>query len=111
MLVIPFSSQARGFFSGNYQKGMTLETPRVKHVANLYFSDENFKRLDRVNELAKKTGRTPNQIALAWLRSHKFPVIPIAGCRTIEQIKDSCAVGEFTLSEEERNFLTTVEKE
>ncbi len=97
MPVIPFSSQARGFFSGNYRKGMALETPRARQVANLYFSDENFKRLERVSELAKETARTPNQIALTWLRSHNFPVIPIAGCRTIEQIKDTCAAGSGRL--------------
>ena len=44
-----------------------------------------------VQAVARECGRSPAQVALAWLRQRPVPVIPIIGARRLEQIKDNLA--------------------
>jgi aryl-alcohol dehydrogenase-like predicted oxidoreductase len=39
--------------------------------------------------VAKQSGHSPAQIALAWLRQRSVPVIPIVGARKLAQLKDN----------------------
>jgi aryl-alcohol dehydrogenase-like predicted oxidoreductase len=112
--VVAYSSQAGGFFSGKYARpdtakpGGSRETHQVpKPVPRLYADQENFARLERARELAARRGCTPNQIALGYLLSQPFPVFPIAGCRTAEQVRASCAAAEVQLTAEEIAYLWT----
>jgi aryl-alcohol dehydrogenase-like predicted oxidoreductase len=76
-------------------------------VGRLYFTERNFARLDRARELATRHGCTANQINLAYLMAQPFAVYPIAGCRTVEQVTDSCAAAHITLSAEELSYLVS----
>ncbi len=98
--VLAYSSQATGFFSGKYRREQ-MAAPPASTAARLYFTRENFDRLDRATELAQQHGITPNQVNLAWLLGQPFPVYPIAGCRTVEQVRDSCAAADVTLTSDE----------
>jgi aryl-alcohol dehydrogenase-like predicted oxidoreductase len=42
-----------------------------------------------VQAVARECGRSPAQVALAWLRQRPAPVIPIIGARRLEQLKDN----------------------
>jgi aryl-alcohol dehydrogenase-like predicted oxidoreductase len=113
--VVAYSSQAGGFFSGKYARPDTARpggAPETRQVATkpaprLYADDLNFTRLDRARELAARHGCTPNQIALGYLLSQPFPVFPIAGCRTAEQVHASCAAARVQLTAEEIAYLWT----
>ena len=95
---VPYTSQANGFFSGRYERGAALpDSPAARSVQRLFFSDANFSRLDRVNDLAARLGWTPTQVDLAYLRAQPFPVFPIIGPRTLEQLQDSLPAGDLTL--------------
>ena len=72
-----------------------------------FFNDANFGRLDRVNEVAARLGWTPNQVALAYLRAQPFPVFPIIGPRTPEQLADSLAAGDLQLDASTATWLET----
>jgi aryl-alcohol dehydrogenase-like predicted oxidoreductase len=39
--------------------------------------------------VARESGRSPAQVALAWLRQRAEPVIPIIGARKLAQVKDN----------------------
>jgi aryl-alcohol dehydrogenase-like predicted oxidoreductase len=69
MAAIPYSSTANGFFSGRDKKA--FDTP------------DNVARRERANEMAWDLGVTPTQVALAYLRAHPFPVIPIVGTKSV----------------------------
>jgi aryl-alcohol dehydrogenase-like predicted oxidoreductase len=99
MPLIPYSSQANGFFSGKYSRPKPNEP--LSGVLQLYGTEENFLRLERVNELSRQLGCTTNQIALAYLMSQPFPVIPIAGCRIPEQVADSCRAVDIKLTDDQ----------
>ncbi len=100
---VPYTSQASGFFSGKYVR----DDPNSgrPHIHTNYGSDKNWGRLDRVLELAHHFGCTPNQIALAYLIGQTFPVYPIVGCRSVNQLLDSCGAADIHLNQEQVQYL------
>jgi aryl-alcohol dehydrogenase-like predicted oxidoreductase len=54
-----------------------------------------------VQAVAKEVGRSPAQVALAWLRQRPGPVIPIVGARRLAQFRDNLACLDLTLSGEQ----------
>ena len=59
-----------------------------------FISDENNARVARAQELAEQMDATPNQIALAWLRTQPFPVIPILGTSNPKHLDDALGVAD-----------------
>ena len=85
LAAIPYSSQAGGFFTKlsadpDIKSGYATSANRALHLS--------------LQALSRDLNLTISQIVLAYLWSHPFPVIPIIGCRNIEQLEDSLkAVG------------------
>ena len=96
MPVVPFSPQARGFFSGRYVRDQP-ESGK-SDVRNAYGSEENWGRLERACALAREWGATPNQIALAYLMGFSFQCFPIVGARNPQQLADSCGAAAIVLT-------------
>ncbi len=88
LAVIPYTSQANGFFS-------KLALPAGRQPANLaasdYYTPPNLAAGQVVVRLAREKGVNPSAIVLAYLWSRPFPVVPIVGCRTVAQLEDSAA--------------------
>jgi aryl-alcohol dehydrogenase-like predicted oxidoreductase len=103
--VVPFTSQASGFFGGKYSRSGPNEGKAS--VARLYFSDANFGRLERASEVAAQLGTTTNVIALAYLHSHPFAVFPIVGSHREEQMIDSCKAGDLRLDEATARYINS----
>jgi len=53
-----------------------------------------------VVDIAKKTGCTPSQVALAWLRTRPGSIVPILGARRLSQLRDNLNSLDITLPEE-----------
>ena len=101
--VLAYSSQANGFFSGKYRRDEPASgRPAVRQRYN---SELNWGRLERAGKLARELGCHPNQIALAYLLSQPFPTFPIVGCHTPEQLRDSCAAAEISLTPAQVDYL------
>ena len=58
-----------------------------------------------LREVSSETGRTPAQVALAWLRYRDVPVIPIIGARKMAQFEDNMASLTLELTPEQRAQL------
>ncbi len=58
-----------------------------------------------VREVADQTGRSPAQVALAWLRYREIPVIPIVGARKLTQFEDNLASLTLSLSPDQVKHL------
>ena len=89
--LVAWSPLAGGLLSGKYHSSDTSKKR---------FSDESMQqflrsgeRADRIVTVLKKlnteTGRSPAQVALAWLRYREIPVIPIIGARRMSQLQDN----------------------
>jgi len=60
--------------------------------------------------VARESGHSPAQVALAWLRQRGEPVIPIIGARKLEQVKDNIASVSVTLDPAHVERLDTVSR-
>ena len=102
---IPFYGLAKGFLSGKYRPGNTVDSIRGES-AGAYRTDKGYAVIDALNEIAKNHSSTIPAIALGWLRAHPQVSAPIASARTIEQLNEIIEVVE--LSEEEVTQLNLV---
>lgn len=93
LAAIPYTSQAQGFFSGKFRP----EDRSKPSVADMFYNEANFARLNRVQELAGQLGRSGTEIALAYLTSQPFATFPIVGCRTRQQLEESVSAGDLQL--------------
>ena len=103
--VIPWSPLARGFLSGNRQRGdRTADTIRSKtdqYATELYHSDADYEIADRVTGLAAERGVKPTQIALAWLLAKPGVTAPIVGASKLPHLEDAIGAVDLRLSEAE----------
>ena len=85
--ILPFYGLARGFLTGKYRKGVTVESVRVEGVAE-YQTDRGYAIVDALTEIARAHNSTPSAIALGWLRANPAVSTPIASARTVEQLNE-----------------------
>jgi len=111
--VMAFSPLAVGLLSGAYVPGQ--HPPAGSHWARseTYNLDELFQgaRGEAVNtliELAKEIGKTPAQLALAWVLSHPEITVAITGGDTIQHLDDNLGALDIELDETVREKLDTV---
>jgi aryl-alcohol dehydrogenase-like predicted oxidoreductase len=99
---LPFYALARGFLTGKYRKGVTVDSIRAGGVAD-YENDRGYAVVDALTEIARAHNSTPSAIALAWLRANPAVSTPIASARTVEQLNEIIEV--VHLSEVEIKIL------
>jgi predicted dehydrogenase/aryl-alcohol dehydrogenase-like predicted oxidoreductase len=100
--LLSWSSQARGFFV----EGRAAPDKRDdEELVRCWYSDDNFQRLARVNELAKKRNVLPINIALAYVLHQSFPTFALIGPRQLSETRTSFKGLEIELSADEVKWL------
>ena len=99
---LPFFALARGFLSGKYRQGVTVDSLRAASVTD-YQTDKGWATVEALIDIAKAHNSSPSAVALAWLRSNPAVSTPIASARTVEQLHEIVEV--INLSEVEVNIL------
>ncbi len=100
MPLFSWSSLARGFFVTGDRNNTSNP-----FMMRCWYSEDNFERLDRARELAKKKGVEPVVIALAWVLCQDFPTFALIGPETIEQLRISLKALDVQLTPEEVKWL------
>ena len=95
---IPFFALARGFLSGKYRKGATVESVRAGGVAN-YLNDTGYALLEKLDVLAKSHNASVSAIAIAWLRAQPTISAPIASARAVAQLNEIVPIVNLTSEE------------
>ncbi len=110
--VIPWSPLARGFLAGNRSASdpsrREAATPRAisDDIAHrLYYTDSDFRTVERVAAVAKARGVKPAQVALAWLLGKPLVAAPIIGASKMEHLEDALGALDIELSAEEIRAL------
>ena len=96
-----WSSQARGFFAGNAHP----DTKSDAELVRCWYSPDNFRRLERVKELAAKRGVLPINIAAAYVLCQPFPSFALIGPHTLHEITTSLPALDITLTPDEMAWL------
>jgi len=101
---IPFYGLARGFLSGKYRPGVTVESVRANGVANSYANERGWALLEKLDSIAKSHNTTVSAVSLAWLRQQPTVSAPIASATKLEQIKEIMPI--IKLDQAELNLLS-----
>lgn len=92
--VVPYSPTACGYFASGGQRAKAAFDNHISRA-----------RLERAEHLAVEMHVTPTQIALAWLLSQPFPVIPILGTTQPDHLTEALGAAEIQLSPEQVLWL------
>ena len=95
-----WSSQARGFFVRG-ARDFTADAD----LATCWYSDDNFERLARVQELARRKKTEPVHIAAAYVLQQPFTVFALIGPRKLAELASCFRAFEVELSPGEMAWL------
>jgi len=101
---VAYSPLGRGFLTGQIKSEADL-APDDWRRNSPRFQGENFqKNLDlvkRIEEMAKKKGVLPSQLALAWVLAKGEDIIPIPGTKRIKYLEENAAAVNIQLTFDE----------
>ena len=98
-----WSSQAQGFFTDRAGPDKRDNPDMVR----CWYSETNFGRRGRAQELAERHGATMNRVALAYALNQEFSNFPIIGPLTLDELHDSLGAVRVPLTTEEIDWLRT----
>ncbi|RAI91732.1 aryl-alcohol dehydrogenase-like predicted oxidoreductase [Paenibacillus pabuli] len=99
--LLSWSSQARGFFTGRF----TPEVRDNEDLVRVFYSDGNWERLHRAEQLAASKNTTPIQIALAYVLNQPFPTCALIGAQNRAELLSCDEGSRITLTREELDWL------
>jgi aryl-alcohol dehydrogenase-like predicted oxidoreductase len=98
---IPFSPLSRGLLTNTldvstlHEKDFRKQLPRYQEQ----YKNNNALLAQALDELAKKAGYTPAQLALAWILEKGEHIIPIPGTKKVKYLVENAASVEINLSQ------------
>lgn len=108
MTITAWSPLAGGVLSGKYQGGSQAQEARYNNdmMKHMQATGERTDRIvAAVKQVSQQTGRSPAQIAIAWLLHRDQPIIPIIGTRKMAQLQDNLAALEVKLTADQLQLL------
>jgi aryl-alcohol dehydrogenase-like predicted oxidoreductase len=115
LAITAWSPLAGGLLTGKYaenssadQEEKRLEHPMMAPRANI--NERKRSISNAVVKVAQAVGKSPAQVALAWLRRQPGVVIPIIGARRLSQLQDNLACVEFDLGEAHQHKLNEISR-
>lgn len=111
--ICPWSPLAGGFLSGKYRSADAGDgrLEKVKDSGNptfKKFTDQNWKILDVLLQVAREIGRPPAQVALNWVATQPDVTSTILGASKLSQLEDNLSSLDFTIPGELRARLEEV---
>ena len=111
--VLPWSPLGGGVLTGKYTRDDLSDenaadvSPTRKGViaSSGHLNARSLGIADVVAEVARESGATPSQVALAWTLANPAVVSPIIGARTLAQAEDNLGALAVALSPEQRDRL------
>jgi aryl-alcohol dehydrogenase-like predicted oxidoreductase len=110
--VLVWSPLGRGFLTGKYRKGQPpppgARLERWTDSWAMTATEQNWRTLDKVLEIAGRHDTTPAAVALAWLLAKPEVSSIIVGARTVPQLQDNLRCLSLKLSPPEVKELDEV---
>ncbi len=116
--ICPWSPLASGFLTGKYKRdgssrGGDGRLEKVKESGNpgfAKFTEQNWRILEVVLDVARQVNRSPAQIALNWIATQPGVTSTILGASKLSQLEDNLGAIEFSISAEHRKRLDEVSR-
>jgi aryl-alcohol dehydrogenase-like predicted oxidoreductase len=108
--VIVYSPMASGLLTGRMTRDRIEKLPEDDwRRKNAEFKEpkltENLKVVERLESVAKKHGRSPGEVAIAWTLAHPAVTGAIVGARSAKQVDGVFHAAELRLAPDELAFL------
>jgi aryl-alcohol dehydrogenase-like predicted oxidoreductase len=101
---LPYFALARGFLTGKYREGATIDSPRASR-AEAYLDDRGRAVLAALDDVAAAHSTTVAAVAIAWLRMQPTVVAPLASARNVQQLSEILPGASLELAPEELERL------
>lgn len=102
---VPYWALARGFLTGKYRPGVTVDSPRAGQ-ASAYLDDRGIRVLEALDRVGEAHAAPVAAVALAWVRAQPGVAAPIASARNPEQLAQILPAAELELSPDELRDLS-----
>ncbi len=102
--LVPFSPLGRGFLTGGARRAEEYPEGDYRRGDPRFQGDHfdaNMRAATVVRELAKRSGATPGQVALAWLLHKGSDIVPIPGTKRRRYLEENVAAADLALSSAE----------
>ena len=104
--VIPYSPMQSGLLTGKMTRERVAALPEGDFRRNSRFYQEpmlsrGLALVERLREIGARHGRSPGEVAIAWVLAHPAITAVIVGARRPEQVDELAGAAELRLSEEE----------
>jgi len=120
--LLPYSPIGGGVLSGKYNGGqvpansrfgeyLELDNPRQRAMADRFVNPGTLASTENYVEIARQAGMSPVTLATAWSMNFDFVASTIIGARTADQLDESLAALDVTLSDEVLSACNAVHKE
>lgn len=103
--VFPYFGLAKGFLTGKYRGGASVDSPRAGGAAE-YLNARGDAVIEALDAVASAHGVSLASVALAWLREQPTIVAPIASASRLDQLPDLLASATLELTPAELASLT-----
>jgi aryl-alcohol dehydrogenase-like predicted oxidoreductase len=116
LAICPWSPIAGGFLAGKYKRegdsgrgeGRLEQTKEHPVLGKVLRSEQNWRIVETVVDVAKKIGKTPAQVALNWVATQPGVTSSIIGATKIAQLDDNLSAIEFVIPAELRQQLEEI---
>lgn len=110
--VLAWSPLGRGVLSGKYRRSVPADSrgasPHLRGFVEPYLTDRARSVVEAVATAADGLGRSPVEVALAWVRDAPGVCGVVVGARTPAQLRGSLAAADLELPEQIRGVLDEV---
>ncbi|WP_058047303.1 aldo/keto reductase [Streptomyces roseifaciens] len=106
LAAVPYFALAKGFLTGKYRPGTTVDSARAEGAAEYLQTDRGRRVLTALDEVAAAHEAELATVALAWLAAQPTVATPLASARTVQQLKPLLAVVDLKLTDAELKRLT-----
>ncbi len=110
--VISYSPLGAGFLTGKYRKDGEIPAGArfdiIPDHQDIYFSDENFDRIEKLGAISERTGRSMIQLALAWVIGQPGISSVLVGARSTSHIDQAFEAEAAGLSDDLRRDLSSL---
>jgi L-glyceraldehyde 3-phosphate reductase len=101
---IAFSPLAQGMLTSKYLGGVPEDARAAKggSLSTDLLSEDNLRRIAKLNEIAGRRGQSLAQMAIAWVLRDPRVTSALIGARNVRQLEDSlAALGNLAFSDDE----------
>ena len=99
---VPFSPLGAGFLTGKIDENTKFDPTDFRNMVPRFSTEArkaNMVLVDLVKAVAERKGKTPAQVALAWLLAQKPWIVPIPGTTKLHRLEENLGAVNVELTE------------